>query len=81
VPGGGAFFDAKDAAGLDKSLADALRPGFEVVNAQGQVLATGIAGGDAVTVPAGNHSVRIRGRANSARPVAVKPKETASVAF
>ncbi|MES1263291.1 MAG: vWA domain-containing protein, partial [Peristeroidobacter soli] len=35
--GGGAFFDAKDAAGLDKSLADALRPGFEVVHAQGQV--------------------------------------------
>jgi hypothetical protein len=79
--GGGAFFDAKDAAGLDKSLADALRPGFEVVNAQGQVLATGIAGGDAVTVPAGNHTVRIKGRANSTRPVAVKPKETASVAY
>ena len=39
--GGGAFFDAKDAAGLDKSLTEALRPGFEVVNAQGQVLASG----------------------------------------
>ena len=46
--GGGAFFDAKDAAGLDKSLTEALRPGFEVVNAQGQVLASGLVGGEAV---------------------------------
>ena len=79
--GGGAFFDAKDAAGLDKALSEALRPGFEVVNKQGQVLASGIAGGDAVTVPAGNHTVRLKGRANSSRPVSVAPKETANVAY
>jgi hypothetical protein len=80
--GGGAFFDAKDAAGLDKSLTEALRPGFEVVNAGGQVLASGIVGGEAVTVPAGNHSVRLKARANAApKPVVVKSKETASVAF
>ncbi len=60
--GGGVFFDAKDAAGLDKSLTEALRPGFEVVNAQGQVIASGLVGGDAVQVPAGNHTVRIKGR-------------------
>jgi len=77
--GGGAFFDAKDAAGLDKSLTAAMRPGFEVVNAQGQVIASGIVGGDPVAVPAGNHTVRIKGRANSAKPVNVKPKETSSV--
>jgi hypothetical protein len=77
--GGGAFFDAKDAAGLDKSLAAALRPGFEVVNAQGQVLASGIVGGEPVSVPAGDHSVRIKGKAGAGKPVAVKPKETASV--
>jgi hypothetical protein len=79
--GGGAFFDAKDAAGLDKSLTEALRPGFEVVNAQGQVLASGIVGGEAVSAPAGNHTVRIKGRANSAKPVTVNPKETANVAL
>ena len=79
--GGGAFFDAKDAAGLDKSLTEALRPGFEVVNAQGQVLASGIAGGEAVQVPAGNHTVRIKGRANVSKPAVVKPRETANVAF
>ena len=79
--GGGAFFDAKDAAGLDKSLTEALRPGFEVVNTQGQVLASGLVGGDAVTVPAGTHTVRIKGRASASKPAVVKPKETASVAF
>jgi hypothetical protein len=78
--GGGAFFDAKDAAGLDKSLIESLRPGFEVVNAQGQVLASGQVGGDAVPVPAGSHTVRMKGRAAS-KPVLVKPKETANVAF
>jgi hypothetical protein len=79
--GGGAFFDAKDAAGLDKSLTEAMRPGFEVVNAQGQVLASGLAGGDAVQVPAGNHTVRIKGRANASKPAVVKPKETATITF
>lgn len=79
--GGGAFFDAKDAAGLDKSLTEALRPGFEVVNAQGQVLTSGQVGGEAVAVPTGSHTVRIKGRANATKPVTVKPKETATVAF
>jgi hypothetical protein len=79
--GGGAFFDAKDAEALDKSLTAALRPGFEVVNAQGQLLADGIVGGDAVPVPAGNHTVRIKGRVNAAKPVVVKPRETASVSL
>jgi hypothetical protein len=79
--GGGAFFDAKDAAALEKSLAAALRPGFEVVNAQGLVIAGGIVGGEAVAVPAGNHTVRIKGRSGAGQPVAVKPKETASLAL
>jgi len=79
--GGGAFFDAKDAAGLEQSLNAALRPGFEVVNAQGQVIASGIVGGDAVAAPAGNHTVRIKGRAAAAKPVTVKSNETANVAL
>ena len=77
--GGGAFFDAKDAAGLEKSLTAALRPGFEVVNAQEQVLASGVVGGDAAAVPAGNYTVRIKGRPDAAKSVSVKPRETANV--
>jgi hypothetical protein len=79
--GGGAFFDAKDAAGLDRSLTEAMRPGFEVVNAQGQVLASGIVGAQPVQVPAGSHTVRLKGRANATKPAVVKPGETTSVAF
>ena len=79
--GGGAFFDAKDAAGLDKALTEALRPGFEVLNAQGQVLANGIVGGEAVKVSAGNHTVRIKGRSSAPAPVVVKPTETTTVAL
>lgn len=76
--GGGAYFDARDAAGLEKSLTAALRPGFEVVNAQGQVLASGTVGGEAIAVPAGDHTVRLKG-AQAGKPVTVKSKETASV--
>ena len=77
--GGGAFFDAKDAAGLEKSLDAALRPGFEVLNGQGQVIASGIVGGEAVVVPSGDHNVRIKGRSDAGKLVTVKPKETSSV--
>lgn len=78
--GAGAYFDAKDAAGLDKALTEALRPGFDVVNAQGQILASGVVGGEAVSVPAGNHTVRPRGGAAGAgKPVLVQPGETVAV--
>ena len=35
------------------------------MNAQGQVIASGIAGGDAVSAPAGNHTVRLKGRTDA----------------
>jgi hypothetical protein len=79
--GGGSFFDAQDAAGLDKSLTEAMRPGFEVVNAQGQLLGSGLVGGEAVAVPAGTHTVRLKGRPDAKQTVTVKPKETARITF
>jgi hypothetical protein len=45
------------------------------------VLASGGVGGEAVPVPAGNHSVRIMGRTGGAQAVVVKPGETAGVAL
>jgi hypothetical protein len=79
--GAGAFFDAKDAAGLDQALTDSLRPGFEVLNAQGQVIASGLVGGEAVSAPAGNHQVRIKGGNAAGKPVTVRPKETTNLAL
>jgi hypothetical protein len=77
--GAGTFFDAKDAAGLDQALAEALRPSFEVLDAQGQVIASGMVGGEAVPVVAGSHTVRLKGATQPGKPVTVKPAETASL--
>ena len=79
--GNGAFFEANDAAGLNNALAQAMRPGFEVVDAKGQVLAEGVAGGDPVKVMPGTYSVRLKGQKSAPQPVTVKQKETAAVRF
>ena len=49
------------------------------MNVQGQVIASGIVGGDPVETPAGDHTVRIKGRANTSKPVTVSPKQIANV--
>jgi hypothetical protein len=77
--GNGMFFDAKDAAGLNNAMAQALRAGFELLSAQGQVVAEGLVGGDPVRVPPGNYAVRAKGQSGKTQNVVVKPKETTSV--
>ncbi len=66
--GNGSYFDAKDAAGLSKALTESMRASFEVVTPQGQVVATGVTGGDPIGVMPGNYSVRIKGQ-NESRSV------------
>jgi hypothetical protein len=73
------YFDAKDAAGLDTALLHAMRPGFEIVNAQGGIVAEGLAGGEPVRVMPGAYTVRLKGQPNRSQPVTVKPKETVTV--
>ena len=58
-----------------------MRPSFQVVNAQGQVIAAGLMGGEKVRVMPGNYTLRIKGQPNRTKPVAVRPKETAMVSF
>jgi hypothetical protein len=79
--GEGSYFDAQDAAGLNAALAQAMRPGFEVVTAQGQAVAEGLAGGDAVRVMPGTYSVRLKGQKAAPKPVTVRSKETSTVGF
>ncbi|MGH8187535.1 MAG: vWA domain-containing protein, partial [Steroidobacteraceae bacterium] len=74
--GSGAYFDAKDAKGLNDALSQAVRPAFEVVNANGQVVAEGLAGGEPVRVMPGNYTVRLTGRKGAGQPVSVRAKET-----
>ena len=79
--GNGAFFEANDAAGLSNALALAMRPGFEVLDARGQVVAEGVTGPEKVKVMPGSYTVRLKGQQSTPKPVAVKQKETATVGF
>jgi hypothetical protein len=79
--GNGAYFDAKDAKGLNEALSQAMRPAFEVVDAKGLVVAEGMAGGEPVRVMPGNYTVRLAGRKGSGQTVSVRAKETATARF
>jgi hypothetical protein len=79
--GEGSYFDAKDAAGLNAALAQAMRPGFEIVDARNQPIAEGLAGGDAVRVMPGTYTVRLKGQKTGAQPVTVRAKESSTVTF
>jgi hypothetical protein len=77
--GNGTYFDAKDAAGLSNALTQSMRATFEVVTPQGQVVANGVTGGEAVSVMPGTYNVRIKGQTSRAQPVTIEPKATATV--
>ncbi len=57
--GGGGYFDATAPEELAPAVAKALLPSFEVVAADGSVVATGVAGGDAIEVPPGTYTIRV----------------------
>jgi hypothetical protein len=78
--GSGAYFDAQGATALNEAMAKAMRPGFEVVDAQGAIVAEGLAGGEPVRVLPGNYTVRLAGR-KTGQSVTVKAKEKATVKF
>jgi hypothetical protein len=79
--GSGAYFDAQGAAALNDAMAKAMRPRFEVVNAQGAVVGEGLAGGEPVRVLPGNYTVRLAGGKAAGQSVAVKAKEKTTVKF
>jgi hypothetical protein len=58
--GGGQYLDAGEAEALGGALEQSLRIPFEVIDASGDVVATGFVGEDPVEVPAGGYSIRIR---------------------
>lgn len=77
----GSYFEAKDAASLDRAMTQATKSGFSVLNAQNQVVAEGTTGGEAVSVMPGTYTVRLSGSAGRPQSVTVKPNETTSVKF
>jgi hypothetical protein len=78
--GSGAYFDAQGAAALNEAMAKAMRPGFEVVDAQGAVVAEGLAGGEPVRVLPGIYTVRLAGH-KTGQSVTVRATERTAVKF
>lgn len=58
--GGGSYHDATSAEALAASLSTALQTPFEIVDASGRVVASGLVGGPAVSLPVGTYTVRAR---------------------
>lgn len=76
--GAGMYFDAKDANGLATAMSQALQSTFEIVTAQGIVVAQGVVGGEPVRVAPGSYSARIKGQARS-QTIVVRTGETTDV--
>jgi hypothetical protein len=79
--GGGRYFDARDGASLSQAFTEAVRPAFELVDAQKHVVAKGVVGGDPVRVLPGRYMLTVKGHAEPARSVTVRARETTTVSY
>ncbi|HWP04944.1 MAG TPA: VWA domain-containing protein [Polyangiaceae bacterium] len=79
--GGGDYFDARNAASLESAFSQAVKPGFEIIDAQKKVVATGLVGDEPVKVLPGKYTVRLKGAATRSQSVTVKPSATTNVGF
>ncbi len=77
--GNGAYFSAGNQHQLADALTAATQPKFTVVNAEGAIMARGLAGGDPVTLPAGTYEVRFGGDGGKAVAAVVRPETETSV--
>ena len=57
--GGGRYFDAQGADDLSQGITESLRVPFELVNAQGEMVAAGVVGGEAVEAPPGTYAIKV----------------------
>ncbi|GJL96649.1 MAG: hypothetical protein DHS20C06_04660 [Hyphobacterium sp.] len=55
--GNGHYFSAADADGLSDALTRAVATRFEVINEDGETIATGLTGGDPITLPTGDYRI------------------------
>ncbi len=72
--GNGAYFSADNQDQLAEALTAATQPKFAVVNAEGRIVARGLAGADPIALPAGPYEVRFGGDAGHAVAAVVKPE-------
>jgi hypothetical protein len=57
--GNGSYFDATNAEELVESILQAIEVPYEVLNQEGDVVATGVLNGDPVSVPTGTYNVNV----------------------
>jgi len=57
--GNGSYFDAADADELAESIQKAIEIPYEVMNQEGEVVATGVLNGNPVSIPAGTYNVNV----------------------
>ena len=57
--GNGQYIDAVDAAELDAAVAQAVQPLYNVIDSQGNIVASGQVGGPALSLPAGTYRVEV----------------------
>ena len=57
--GNGSYFDANNADELGKSISKAIETPYEVIDPEGNVVATGVLNGEAVEVPPGTFDIKI----------------------
>jgi hypothetical protein len=77
--GGGTYFDARNAASLDSAFLQAVKPGFEIVDAQKKVIADGLVGGDPLKVLPGTYTVRLKGGGGRSQSATVRSGATTTV--
>lgn len=79
--GAGAYFDAKDAAGLNTALTQAIKPAFEILSADGKVVADGVIGDAAIALLPGKYTVRIKGKNAQAQEVMIESETVTRVSL
>ena len=57
--GNGSYFDAADADELADNIQKAIKIPYEVLNQEGDVVATGVLNGDPVSIPAGTYNINV----------------------
>ena len=58
--GNGSYFDATNADELSRSIQKAIEVPYEVMDSNGEAVATGVINGEPVSVPAGTYSVKVQ---------------------
>jgi hypothetical protein len=79
--GGGSYFDARDAQALADAFSQAVRPAFEIRNAQKDVVAQGSVGGEDIPLMPGAYSVALKGAKGESKSITVRAKQTSSVSL